>query len=114
MLSRTRPRNEATSIGDPLPLRARSSAWAAAAPMAMQGPMTRTLESAALSPSMQRPTATMFAASAGTRLPNGTLRAEIAQDVVGNAMGELIGLGAVGEQAAEGADDGIDGLSAER
>jgi hypothetical protein len=30
--------------------------------MAMQGPMTRTLESAALSPSMQRPAATMLSA----------------------------------------------------
>ena len=62
----------AMSICATLPLPARSSACAAAAPMAMQGPITRTLESAALSPSMQRPAATMLSASAGTRLPNGT------------------------------------------
>jgi len=36
---------------------ARSSACAAAAPIAMHGPITRTLESAATSPSMQRPAA---------------------------------------------------------
>jgi hypothetical protein len=42
------------------------------------------------------------------------LRREIAQNVVGDAMGELIWRGSVGEQAAKGADDGIDGLSAER
>jgi hypothetical protein len=42
------------------------------------------------------------------------LGAEIAQDVVGNAMGELAPMGAVGEQATEGADDRVDRLAAER
>jgi hypothetical protein len=42
------------------------------------------------------------------------LRAELAQDVVGDAVGELPAMAAVGEQAAERADDRIDGLPAER
>jgi hypothetical protein len=42
------------------------------------------------------------------------LRSELAQNVVGDAMGELMSMRAVGEQAAECADDRIDGLSAER
>ena len=40
-------------------------------------------------------------------------RAEIAQDVVGDAVGELVAVGAVGEQPAERADDRIDRLAAE-
>ena len=42
------------------------------------------------------------------------LRAELAQDVVGDTMGELEAIAAVGEQAAKRADDRIDGLTAER
>jgi hypothetical protein len=42
------------------------------------------------------------------------LRAEFAQDVVGDAVGELIAVRAVGEQPAERADDRIDGLAAQR
>jgi hypothetical protein len=42
------------------------------------------------------------------------LRAEVAQDIVGNAMGELAPMGAVGEQSAEGADDRVDRLATER
>ena len=42
------------------------------------------------------------------------LRAELAQDVVGDPVGELLPVRAVGEQAAERADDRIDGLAAER
>jgi hypothetical protein len=42
------------------------------------------------------------------------LRAEFVQDVVGDAVGELMSVAAVGEQAAEGADDRVDRLSAER
>ena len=42
------------------------------------------------------------------------LRAELTQNVVGDAVGELSAVGAVGEQPAERADDGIDCLSAER
>jgi len=44
----------------------------AAAPIATHGPMTRTLESAATSPSMQRPAATRLSQSGGIRLPSGT------------------------------------------
>ena len=42
------------------------------------------------------------------------LGAEVAQDVVGNPVGELVSVRAVGEQAAERADDRVDGLAAER
>ena len=41
------------------------------------------------------------------------LPAEIAQNVVGNAAGELVAMRAVGEQAAECADDGVYRLAAE-
>jgi hypothetical protein len=40
------------------------------------------------------------------------LRAEIAQDVVCDAVGELMAVRAVGEQPAESADDQVDGLPA--
>ena len=43
-----------------------------------------------------------------------SLRAEFAQDVIGDAVGELGAVRPVAEQAAERADDGIDCLSAER
>src|SRR5947209_1164616 len=55
-----------------LPDPARSSACAAAAPIAMHGPITRTLDSAATSPSMLRPAATTLSHSGETRLPIGT------------------------------------------
>ena len=42
------------------------------------------------------------------------LRAELAQNVVGDAVGELSAVLTVREQPAERADDGIDGLPAER
>ena len=42
------------------------------------------------------------------------LRAELSQDVVGDAVGELDAVRAVGKQPAERADDGVDGLAAER
>ena len=40
--------------------------------MAMHGPITRTLESAALSASMQRPAATRLSTPAAARLAKGT------------------------------------------
>src|SRR3546814_5922906 len=48
------------------PAPARSSACAAAAPIATQGPITRTELSAAGSPSAQRPAATRLSACCGT------------------------------------------------
>ena len=42
------------------------------------------------------------------------LRAEIAQDAVGDAVRELVAAAAVGEQAAERPDHRVDRLSAER
>ena len=44
----------------------------------------------------------------------GALSAEIAQNVIGDAVGELMAMRPVGEQSAERADDGIDGLATER
>ena len=40
--------------------------------------------------------------------------AELVEDLVGDSIGEPVALGAVREQAAKRADDGIDGLSAKR
>ena len=39
---------------------------------------------------------------------------QVVQDLVGDAVGELVAVRAVGEQAAEGGDDGVDGLASQR
>ena len=51
---------------------------------------------------------------AAPAIVEGSLGAEVAQNLVGDTMGELISSRPVGEQAAERADDGVDGLPAER
>src|SRR5665213_1070119 len=62
-LFRSAPR----SISCTLPIPARSNACAAAAPMAMQGPITRTLDNAVASPSIQRPAATRLSTAGGVK-----------------------------------------------
>ena len=51
---------------------------------------------------------------AAPAIVEGSLGAEVTQNLIGDTMGELISSRPVGEQAAERADDGVDGLPAER